>query len=38
MDEELRIPAPNAPFLGVLLKPSLSQQSLPQALLIPVPP
>lgn len=38
MDEETRIPAPNAAYLGVLLLPSLGPQSQPQALFVQVPP
>lgn len=37
VDEAIRIPPPDAPYLGVLLQPSLHAQSRQQALLISVP-
>jgi P pilus assembly chaperone PapD len=37
VDEAIRIPAPQAPYLGVLLQPSLHAQSRPQALFVSVP-
>ncbi len=37
VDEAIRIPAPDAPYLGVLLQPSLHAQSRPQALFVAVP-